>query len=119
MDVGNQKVKVTKASFGSTQVANFDVGITAISGLASQMSGETDKGRVIQLLNMVTAEELMDNEEYEGLSPSPGPLFGLPAEKRAQLRILVQASSTKSDESLQKFATMCGTNAPSSARFSS
>ncbi|KAM4054970.1 RNA recognition motif domain-containing protein [Hirsutella rhossiliensis] len=65
MDVGGQKLKVTKASSGSTQVANFDVGITAISGLASQMASETDKGRVVQLLNMVTLEELLDNEEYE------------------------------------------------------
>ncbi|EQL03156.1 U2 snRNP auxilliary factor, large subunit, splicing factor [Ophiocordyceps sinensis CO18] len=65
MDVGGQKLKVTKASSGSTQVANFDVGITAISGLASQMASDTDKGRVVQLLNMVTPEELLDNEEYE------------------------------------------------------
>lgn len=64
MVVGGQKLKVTKASSGSTQVANFDVGITAISGLASQMSSGTDKGRVLQLLNMVTPEELMDGEEY-------------------------------------------------------
>lgn len=73
MDVGGQRLKVTKASSGSTQVANFDVGITAISGLASQMSNETDKGRVVQLLNMVTPEELLDNEEYEGLFLAPPP----------------------------------------------
>ncbi|KJZ73640.1 hypothetical protein HIM_06973 [Hirsutella minnesotensis 3608] len=65
MDVGGQKLKVTKASAGSTQVANFDIGITAISGLASQLSSEAGKGRVVQLLNMVTPEELLDNEEYE------------------------------------------------------
>ena len=66
MDVGGKKLKVAKASSGSTQVANFDVGITAISGLASQSATETEKGRVVQLLNMVTAEELMDSDEYEG-----------------------------------------------------
>ncbi|KAG6304661.1 hypothetical protein E4U45_001302 [Claviceps purpurea] len=65
MDVGGKKLTVKKASIGSTQVANFDVGITAISGLASQMSGVVEKGRVLQLLNMVTPEELLDNEEYE------------------------------------------------------
>lgn len=65
MDVGGNKLKVTKASSGSTQVANFDVGITAISGLASQASKETEKSRVLQLLNMVTPDDLMDNDEYE------------------------------------------------------
>ncbi|KJK78913.1 hypothetical protein H634G_05728 [Metarhizium anisopliae BRIP 53293] len=65
MDVGGKKLKVSKASIGPTQVANFDVGITAISGLASQTSTDAEKGRVLQLLNMVTPEELMDTEEYE------------------------------------------------------
>lgn len=67
MDVGGKKLKVQKASIGPTQVANFDVGITAISGLASQTSTDAEKGRVLQLLNMVTPEELMDIEEYEGM----------------------------------------------------
>ena len=67
LDVGGKKLKVTKASIGSTQVANFDAGITAISGLASQTTDGMETGRVLQLLNMVTAEELMDNDEYEGL----------------------------------------------------
>lgn len=65
MDVGGKKLKVAKASIGPTQVANFDIGITAISGLASQASGEAEKSRVLQLLNMVTAEELMDPDDYE------------------------------------------------------
>lgn len=65
MDVGGKKLKVTKASIGPTQVANFDVGITAISGLASQTTNDAETSRVLQLLNMVTAEELLDNEDYE------------------------------------------------------
>ncbi|KHN96467.1 U2 snRNP auxilliary factor, large subunit, splicing factor [Metarhizium album ARSEF 1941] len=65
MDVGGKTLKVVKASIGSTQVANFDVGITAISGLASQTSMDAQRGRVLQLLNMVTPEELMDAEEYD------------------------------------------------------
>ena len=66
MDVGGKKLKVQKASIGPTQVANFDVGITAISGLASQSTGEIEQSSVVQLLNMVTAEELMDNDDFEG-----------------------------------------------------
>lgn len=65
MDVGGKKLKVTKASIGPTQVANFDVGITAISGLASQTSNDIERSSVIQLLNMVTPEELLDNDDYE------------------------------------------------------
>lgn len=67
MDVGGKKLKVTKASIGPTQVANFDVGITAISGLASQTANDVEGSRVLQLLNMVTAEELLDNDDYEGM----------------------------------------------------
>ena len=67
MDVGGKKLKVTKASIGPTQVANFDVGVAAISGLASQTGNEAEQSRVLQLLNMVTAEELLDNDEYEGM----------------------------------------------------
>ncbi|CAM1506640.1 Fc.00g062810.m01.CDS01 [Cosmosporella sp. VM-42] len=65
MDVGGKKLKVVKASIGPTQVANFDVGITAISGLASQTTNDAESSRVLQLLNMVTAEELLDNDDYE------------------------------------------------------
>ena len=59
-------MRVTKASIGSTQVANFDVGITAISGLASQSTNDAEGTPILQLLNMVTPEELMDNDDYEG-----------------------------------------------------
>ncbi|KAJ4141190.1 hypothetical protein NW768_000398 [Fusarium equiseti] len=65
MDIGGKQIKVSKASIGPTQVANFDVGITAISGLASQTANEVESSRVLQLLNMVTAEELLDNDDYE------------------------------------------------------
>ncbi|KAH6898397.1 hypothetical protein B0T10DRAFT_472513 [Thelonectria olida] len=65
MDVGGKKLKVVKASIGPTQVANFDVGITAISGLASQTTNDIETSRVLQLLNMVTAEELMDIDDFE------------------------------------------------------
>lgn len=66
MEIGGKKLTVAKASIGPTQVANFEVGVAAISGLASQTTNEAEQSRVLQLLNMVTAEELMDNDEYEG-----------------------------------------------------
>ena len=42
------------------------MGVGAMSMLAATKTDETEDGRVLQLLNMVTAEELMDNEDYEG-----------------------------------------------------
>ncbi|KAI6783763.1 Splicing factor U2AF 50 kDa subunit-like protein [Emericellopsis cladophorae] len=65
MTFGEQNLKVSKASIGPTQIANFDTGVAAISGLAAQAGNDADHTRILQLLNMVTPEELMDNDEYE------------------------------------------------------
>lgn len=45
----------------------MEMGVNAMSMFAGTQSNDLDEGRVIQLLNMVTAEELIDNEEYEGM----------------------------------------------------
>ncbi|VUC19829.1 unnamed protein product [Clonostachys rosea] len=68
MEIGGKKLRVVKACIGPTQMANFDVGIAAISGLASQTNNAVEQSRVLQLLNMVTPEELLDNDEYEEIS---------------------------------------------------
>ncbi|CAG9938243.1 unnamed protein product [Clonostachys rosea f. rosea IK726] len=68
MEIGGKKLRVVKACIGPTQMANFDVGIAAISGLASQTNNAAEQSRVLQLLNMVTPEELLDNDEYEEIS---------------------------------------------------
>ncbi|KAL9627512.1 MAG: hypothetical protein Q9164_007587 [Protoblastenia rupestris] len=41
------------------------MGVNAMSMLAGTTSDNLDEGRVLQLLNMVTPEELIDNEDYE------------------------------------------------------
>jgi len=43
-----------------------EMGVNAMSLLAGTTSTELEQGRVLQLLNMVTAEELIDNEDYAG-----------------------------------------------------
>lgn len=43
------------------------MGVNAMSMLAGTTSDSLDEGRVLQLLNMVTPEELIDNEDYEGM----------------------------------------------------
>ncbi|KAK0730825.1 hypothetical protein B0H67DRAFT_51806 [Lasiosphaeris hirsuta] len=64
MMLGDHSLKVQKASIGITQVSG-EMGVNAMSMLAGTTSMDTDVGRVLQLLNMVTPEELMDNEDYE------------------------------------------------------
>lgn len=67
MMLGERALKVQKASFGITQVAG-EMGVNAMSMLAGTMSTDGGATRVLQLLNMVTPEELMDNDDYEGMA---------------------------------------------------
>lgn len=69
MMLGERALKVQKASIGITQVAG-EMGVNAMSMLAGTTSTDAGASRVLQLLNMVTAEELMDNDDYEGMSSS-------------------------------------------------
>lgn len=57
-------LKAQKASIGVTQVAG-EMSVNAMSMLAGTTAPNGDVSRVLQLLNMVTAEELMDNDDYE------------------------------------------------------
>ena len=66
MDLGDRKIRVKKASIGVTQVAGVEMGVAAMSMLAGTTSTDSDESRVLQLLNMVTADELIDNDDYEG-----------------------------------------------------
>ena len=66
MELGDKHLKVLRASIGHTQVSGLEMGVNAMSMLAGTTSQGLDEGRVLQLLNMVTPEELIDNEDYEG-----------------------------------------------------
>ncbi|TQN72454.1 Splicing factor U2AF 50 kDa subunit [Colletotrichum shisoi] len=65
MDLGDKKLRVQKASVGVTQVAGVEMGVAAMSMLAGTTSTDSGETRVLQLFNMVTPEELMDNDDYE------------------------------------------------------
>ena len=67
MELGEDKIKVSRASIGFMQASGLELGVNAMSMFAGTQSNELDGGRVLQLLNMVTAEELIDNDDYEGL----------------------------------------------------
>lgn len=68
MELGDKHLRVQRASIGNTQAAGTgaEMSVGAMSMLAGTTSSEFEGGRVLQLLNMVTPEELIDNEEYEG-----------------------------------------------------
>lgn len=66
MELGDRHLKVRKASIGITQVAGVEMGVNAMSMLAGTTSTDSEVTRVLQLLNMVTPEELMDPDDYEG-----------------------------------------------------
>lgn len=68
MELGDRHLKVMRASIGITQATGLDMGVSAMSMFAQTTSGDLDTSRVLQLLNMVTPEELLDNEDYEGKS---------------------------------------------------
>jgi len=65
MELGDKHLKVQRASIGHTQVAGLEMGVNAMSMLAGTTSSGLEEGRVLQLLNMVTPEELIDNDDYE------------------------------------------------------
>lgn len=66
MELGDKKLKVQKASIGISQVAGVEMGVNAMAMLAGTTSTDSEVTRVLQLLNMVTPEELLDNDDYEG-----------------------------------------------------
>lgn len=71
MEIGENHVKVQRASIGLKQAAGLEMSVNAMSMLAGTVSTDHEKGRVIALMNMVTPEELMKNDEYDGKSCHP------------------------------------------------
>lgn len=65
MELGDSTLKVQRASIGMKQAAGVEMGVNAMAMMAGTTSADLEASRVLQLLNMVTAEELMDSEEYE------------------------------------------------------
>ena len=73
MELGDKFLRVQRASIGVTQASGLEMGVNAMSMLAGTTSNDLEEGRVLQLLNMVTPEELIDNEDYEGTSMQNSP----------------------------------------------
>lgn len=93
------RLKAKKASIGITQVAG-EINVNAMSMLAGTTSIDPDVSRVLQLLNMVTPDELMDNDDYEGMSYSFSTCF----EDQMKLTYLTQKFATISKRSARSLA---------------
>lgn len=72
MELGDRHLKVSRASVGTTQAAGLDMGVNAMSMFAKTTSQDMETGRVLQLLNMVTVDELLDNDDYEEIVEDVG-----------------------------------------------
>lgn len=72
MELGDRHLKVSRASIGTTQAAGLEMGVNAMSMFAKTTSQGMETGRVLQLLNMVTVDELLDNDDYEEILEDVG-----------------------------------------------
>ena len=64
--LGDRNLKAARATVGVQQKIGFDGGVGAISMLAGSSAADNrERSRVICLMNMVTADELINDEEYE------------------------------------------------------
>lgn len=96
MTLGDHHLKVQKASVGITQVAG-EINVNAMSMLAGTTSIDPEVSRVLQLLNMVTPDELMDNDDYEGMPSSLSfqfihPMESMLTDSKQKLRKTLRAS---------------------------
>jgi splicing factor U2AF subunit len=66
MELGDRKLVVQRASVGSAKNAGV-TNVLSTSVLIPTGNGEMQPTTVLQLLNMVTPEELVDDEEYEDI----------------------------------------------------
>ena len=68
MDVGDKTLKVEKANVGSFQSQHENIlggAMGAVGLLVTKVDNLAKPSRVIQFLNMVTSDDLTDNDEYE------------------------------------------------------
>ena len=65
--LGDGHLKVSRATVGLQQTAGLDGGVNAITGLAgAEAAKDHEHSRVVCLMNMVTSDELINDDEYDG-----------------------------------------------------
>jgi splicing factor U2AF subunit len=67
--LGDGHLKVSRATVGLQQTQGLDGGVQAITGLAgAEAAKDHEHSKVICLMNMITSDELINDEEYDGMS---------------------------------------------------
>lgn len=67
--LGDGHLKVSRATVGLQQTAGLDGGVGAISILAGASAADNhEHSRVVCLMNMVTSDELLNDDEYLGMT---------------------------------------------------
>jgi splicing factor U2AF subunit len=68
LDLGGKKLLAKRACMGVAQAAALDGGVGAISMLAGSTTDKVpETPRVLMLMNMITHDELLDRDTYEGM----------------------------------------------------
>ncbi|KAF2831744.1 hypothetical protein CC86DRAFT_282239 [Ophiobolus disseminans] len=65
LPLGDGALKVSRAAVGVKQTAGLDGGVGAISMLAGAAADDLEHSRIVCLMNMVTSDELINDEEYQ------------------------------------------------------
>ena len=65
MELVDHHLKFVRASVGTTQASGLDMGVNAMQMFAKTTSQDLETTQVLQLLNMVTLDELLNDEDYE------------------------------------------------------
>ncbi|KAJ5470770.1 hypothetical protein N7530_008127 [Penicillium desertorum] len=65
MELADRRLKFVRASIGTTQASGLDMGVNAMQMFAKTTSQDLETTQVLQLLNMVTLDELLNDEDYE------------------------------------------------------
>ncbi|KAI2696573.1 hypothetical protein CBS147332_8925 [Penicillium roqueforti] len=65
MELVDHHLKFALASVGTTQASGLDMGVNAMQMFAKTTSQDLETTQVLQLLNMVTLDELLNDEDYE------------------------------------------------------
>jgi splicing factor U2AF subunit len=89
MELGDRHLKVVRASIGTTQASGLDMGVNAMQMFAKTTSQDLETTRVLQLLNMVTLDELLNDDDYEEIMEDVGeecakfgPIIGMKIPRR-------------------------------------
>lgn len=115
MELGDSHLKVQRASVGIQQVGG-EMSVNAMSLMAGASSGDSDVGRVLCLMNMITPEELMDADEADGTYDFSPFLVYIYIRVHTPMHTHKQSRVDVLTHTQQKFSRMSKKSAPNTER---